>query len=140
MASKRKRLTLKEKIDILEFRTSNTMGVRALADKFSVSKTQIADIIANKDALYKIWAENGEEKRKWTKLQKTETSIIDNEVLNWFSKLREKNLPVSGPMLQEKSKQIAEMHGFDFKGSNAVVFKLFLYTAHRTLQKIFTAH
>jgi len=68
MASKRKRLTLKEKIDILEFRTLNTMGVRALADKFSVSKTQIADIIANKDALYKIWAENGEEKRKWTKL------------------------------------------------------------------------
>ncbi|KAL4104528.1 hypothetical protein QTP88_019823 [Uroleucon formosanum] len=102
MASKRKRLTLKEKIDILEFRTSNTMGVRALADKFSVSKTQIADIIANKDALYKIWAENGEEKRKWIKLQKTETSIIDNEVLNWFSKSREKNLPVSGPMLQEK--------------------------------------
>ena len=44
------------------------MGVRALADKFSVSKTQIADIIANKDALNKIWAENGEEKRKWTKL------------------------------------------------------------------------
>ncbi|KAL4119556.1 hypothetical protein QTP88_012361 [Uroleucon formosanum] len=59
MASKRKRLTLKEKIDILEFRTSNTnMGVRALADKFSVSKTQILNIIANKDVLYKTWAEN----------------------------------------------------------------------------------
>jgi hypothetical protein len=79
MASKRKRLTLKEKIDILEFRTSNTntMDVRALADKFSVGKTQIANIIANTDALYKTWAENGD-KRKWTKLQKTETSIIGN--------------------------------------------------------------
>jgi len=61
MASKRKRLTLKEKIDILEFQTSNTnMGFRALADKFSASKTQIANIIANKDALYKTRAENGE--------------------------------------------------------------------------------
>jgi hypothetical protein len=82
MASKRKRLTLKEKIDILKFRKSNTntMGVRALADKFSVSKTQIANMIANKHALYKTWAENGEDKWKWAKLQKPETSIIENEV------------------------------------------------------------
>lgn len=58
------------------------MGVCAIAEKFSVSKTQIADIIANKDTLYKTWAENGGKKRKWTKLQKTEISIIDNEVLN----------------------------------------------------------
>jgi hypothetical protein len=53
MASKRKRLCLKEKIDILEFQASNTnMGVRVIADKFSVSKTQIADIMANKYTLY----------------------------------------------------------------------------------------
>ena len=44
------------------------MSVRALADKFSVNKTQIADNIANKDALYKTWDENGEKKRKQTKL------------------------------------------------------------------------
>ncbi|CAI6358507.1 unnamed protein product [Macrosiphum euphorbiae] len=91
----KKTINSKRKIDILEFQTSNpNMGFRALADKFSVSKTQIANIIANEDALYKTRAENGEEKRKWTKLQKTETSVIDNEVSNWFSKLREKNLPV----------------------------------------------
>lgn len=29
--------------------------VRAFADKFSVGKTQIVDIITNKDALYKTW-------------------------------------------------------------------------------------
>lgn len=44
----------KKKTDILEFRASNTnMGVRELADyKFSVIKTQTADIIANNDALF----------------------------------------------------------------------------------------
>lgn len=34
------------------------MYVHAFADKFSVSKTQITDIIVNKDAFYKTWAEN----------------------------------------------------------------------------------
>lgn len=39
--------------------------------------------------------------------------------VNWFSKLREKNLPVSGQMLQEKSKQVTKKHGLtNFKGSN----------------------
>jgi len=39
--------------------------------------------------------------------------------LVWFSKTREKNLPVSGPTLQEKAKQLAEVHGLnDFKASN----------------------
>jgi hypothetical protein len=44
---------LKEKIEILEFQASNTnMGVCAIADKFSDSKTQITDIIDNKNTLY----------------------------------------------------------------------------------------
>jgi hypothetical protein len=59
------------------------MGVLAFADKFSVNKIQIVDIITNKNDLYKIWTANGEEDRKWTKFQKTETSVIDNEVSNW---------------------------------------------------------
>lgn len=57
----------------------------ALAEKLSVSKTQITDIVANRDALYKTWARNGGEKRKFSR---------GNEMLNWFSNLREKNLPV----------------------------------------------
>lgn len=45
--SKRKRLSLNENIDILEYPACNTnMGARAaFADKFSVSKTRIEDSI-----------------------------------------------------------------------------------------------
>jgi hypothetical protein len=49
--------------------------------KGTAEKSLGTAVTENKDALYKTWAENGEDKRKWTKLQKTETSIIDNEVL-----------------------------------------------------------
>lgn len=39
---KRKRLSLRKKIEILEFRQNNgNVGVRVLAEKFEVEKTQI---------------------------------------------------------------------------------------------------
>lgn len=53
MTSKRKRLTLKEKVDILEFRASNTnIGVHALAEKCSVKyissiKIQNTSLLSN---------------------------------------------------------------------------------------------
>lgn len=54
MASKRKRLSLNEKIEILEFCPCNIhMGVHAFADTFSVSKTQIAYIILIIIQIYK---------------------------------------------------------------------------------------
>lgn len=65
MASKQKRLSLKDKFDILEFWVAIQIWVFVvLADKFSVRKTQILDIIDSKDALYKTLAENGEKNRK----------------------------------------------------------------------------
>ncbi|XP_015371881.1 PREDICTED: major centromere autoantigen B-like [Diuraphis noxia] len=85
---KRKRLSLHEKFDILDYRKN-----------------------------YKTWVENGNEERKLTKLRKCEGSVIDKEL--WISKTREKNLPISGPTIQEKAKQLAEVHGLnDFKASN----------------------
>ncbi|XP_060873909.1 major centromere autoantigen B-like [Metopolophium dirhodum] len=116
---KQKRLSLREKIDILDYRKNNgNVGIRALAEKFQVGKTQIADIVSNTEEIYKAWVENGNEERKLTKLRKCEGSVIDKELLVWFSKTREKNLPVSEPTVQEKAKQLAEVHGLnDFKAS-----------------------
>ena len=33
---------------------------------------------------------------------------IEKKILDWFRKARSKNIPVTGPMLQEKARQIAE--------------------------------
>lgn len=84
----RKRLSLREKIEILEFYDLNPkIGVQGVAAKFSVSKTQISDIVKSRDELNKVWVANGDENRKWTKRQKTDTSVINDEVLHWFTKL-----------------------------------------------------
>ncbi|KAL1447458.1 hypothetical protein WDU94_005464 [Cyamophila willieti] len=61
--------------------------------------------------------ENGGEEKKLVKQRKNDTGVIDAEVMSWFSKCRK--LPISGPVLQEKAKQIAEAHGLnEFKASN----------------------
>jgi hypothetical protein len=44
---------------------------------------------------------------------------IDIETWQWFIKVRASNLPVSGPLVQEKAKEIASKHGIhDFKASS----------------------
>ncbi|CAI6357567.1 unnamed protein product [Macrosiphum euphorbiae] len=62
---KRKRLSLREKVDILNYRKNiGNVGIRALAEKFQVGKTQIADIVSNTEEIYKAWVENGNEEGK----------------------------------------------------------------------------
>lgn len=46
---------------------------------------------------------------------------IDKALLDWFRKARSKNIPITGPMLQEKATRIAEaldVSGEQFKASN----------------------
>lgn len=45
MASKRKRLTIKEKIEIIKVSESKKLSVRVLAEKFGIGKTQVSDIL-----------------------------------------------------------------------------------------------
>lgn len=45
-------------------------------------------------------------------------------MLNWCSKFQEQNLPDLEAMLQEKCKQVSEVHGYTkFKGSNGWLVK-----------------
>jgi len=47
-------LSLCEKIEILDFCQNNgNVEIRVLADKFQVGKTQITDIVSNKDEIIK---------------------------------------------------------------------------------------
>jgi len=48
-------------------------------------KTQITDIVSDKNEMYKAWVEDGNDERKRTKARKSEASVIGNEPLVWFS-------------------------------------------------------
>ena len=86
--------------------------------KFSVGKTQVYDILKDKDKLVDQWknCSNGSIKRQ---LRHTGNEDINNLLWEWFVAARAKNHRLSGPMLQEYAREIARKLGNnDFKASN----------------------
>ncbi|GBM37497.1 Tigger transposable element-derived protein 6 [Araneus ventricosus] len=116
MASKRKRLNLKEKIDVLEVAEKEKPSVRSLAERSHVGITQISELLKDKEGIRKMWVLNSNENLKF---RKTETSEIDEVLLKWFRSARAENIPVSGVLLQEKARELGESLGLEtFKVSN----------------------
>ncbi|XP_025424407.1 tigger transposable element-derived protein 7-like [Sipha flava] len=118
-------LSLNEKIKVIE-ESEKGNSVKSLMNTFKCRKTQIYNIIKNKIKIREEWLKgksyslillgNGKSKRS---LKKTVNDEINKAVWNWFVKARSKNIPISGPMLQEKSKDIAiKLGNTDLKGSN----------------------
>ncbi|GBO22848.1 Tigger transposable element-derived protein 4 [Araneus ventricosus] len=100
MASKRKRLNLKEKINVLEVAEKEKLSVHSLVERFHVGKTQISELLKNKEGIRKMWVLNSNENLKNFKFLKTETSEIDEVLMKWFRSARAKNIPICG---EEKS-------------------------------------
>ncbi|XP_042911503.1 tigger transposable element-derived protein 4-like [Parasteatoda tepidariorum] len=115
----RKILTLKENIELLEYSKHQKSSVRKLVEHFKIGKTQAADIIKNREKLMKLWCENGNKNQIRISSENGPGFKIDRCVFDWFSEVRSKKYPVSGPMLQEKAREAAEKLGIkDFKASN----------------------
>ncbi|GBN61851.1 hypothetical protein AVEN_207297-1, partial [Araneus ventricosus] len=54
MASKRKRLNLKEKINVLEVAEKEKLSVRSLAERSRVGITQISELLKDKEGIRKM--------------------------------------------------------------------------------------
>lgn len=118
MSSKKRVLTLKQKIEIIEFQNKQKLGVRALAIKFQIGKTQAADIIKNKDKLLDLWHSN-KSTNSVKRIFKSEGFNIDAACYEWFTKARNKNIPLTGTLIREKAKEIAgKLGNVDFKASS----------------------
>ncbi|GBM63851.1 hypothetical protein AVEN_183023-1, partial [Araneus ventricosus] len=96
MTLKRKRLNLKEKIDVLKVIEKEKLNVRRLAERFHVGKTQISELLKDKEGIRKMWVLNSNENLKNLKFRKIETSEIDEVLMKWFRSARAKNIPVNG--------------------------------------------
>ena len=115
---KRKDLSASEKVQVIEYKKENpSAGMRSIAKKFDCSKSQIQSILAKKDDILEHYGANKNAHCKRARLSQLKN--VDEATYEWYQKARSKNIPVTGPMLQEKAKRANEELGdATFKVSN----------------------
>lgn len=86
-----KRLTLEKKIEIIKYAERSKLSVRLLADEFAVGKSQIADLLKNKENLLRE-LENGINIKMKNKKLKTGNESINVVVYHWFCNVRNKGM------------------------------------------------
>ena len=118
-SQKRKFLTLEDKIKLIAFKNENSgVGIREIGEKFGVGKTQVSSILNEKEKLMKLWETNTSANIK-RKKRPAMYEEINHAVFDWFCLARCSNVPISGPMIQQEAKEIAERLNIDnFKASN----------------------
>nr|CAI5851291.1 unnamed protein product [Callosobruchus analis] len=115
------KMGIKVETDVADYVTYDMLkstSATKLAEKFGVGRTQVSDILKNKSDLKKIFEENSNPEQK-RKFPKTEGLAIDQVVYNWFYKSRNRNIPISVPLLKEKALEAAKnLKILNFKASN----------------------
>ena len=118
--SKRKSLPLSDRVQVVSLSEKGT-SARTIAQQFGVGKTQIQTIILNKQSILQDF-EDGIPAEKKRKMRQTGNEKINELMYKWFKTARAKNIPLWGPLLQEKALLFAaELNNTSFKASNGWV-------------------
>ena len=120
-SSKRRRseLSLKEKIKLIqEAESTPKPTLKTLSERFDIGKSTVGDILRRKSDYVQQWEKNA----TGTKFRFGNPCRYDplNDLMwDWFCRVRSKNIPLSGPIIQDKATNFAAELGFtDFKASN----------------------
>ncbi|XP_064474541.1 tigger transposable element-derived protein 4-like [Ornithodoros turicata] len=110
-------LTLERKKEVLD-KLYGGATCRQVAEEFKISKLTVSKIGTSRDEILCAWEQNSSSKRKRI-IRKTDNESVNEKVLHFFFDCRSKNIPVSGPMLQEAALAAARSEGLhEFKASN----------------------
>ena len=103
---KQKELTLQDKVEVIDFKNKNpATALRQIANKFQCGKTQIQSILRDTQNLLDKSTASGNAVSKRARTCRFQD--VDLATLEWFSKAGSKNIPVSGPILQQKACAVA---------------------------------
>ncbi|XP_042880469.1 major centromere autoantigen B-like [Penaeus japonicus] len=113
-----KQLTLAEKVALIKESDGRTQG--KLAEKYSVSRTTVRNVLKRKADLNQAYEDNEPANKKRSNSCRFEA--VNEFVWEWFCRMRAANVPISGPMTKEKALEYAASQGIDeFKGSTGCV-------------------
>ena len=116
---KRRTLTLEEKYKLISAIRDGAKHVEA-AKLFDppLSGSTISTILKEKHKIVRAYEEGSySDKRK--KMRQSDYPDLNKALSQWFRTVRSSNVPLSGPLLQEKARYFAEQLGYEnFKASN----------------------
>ena len=112
---------MQEKVEVIDCKIKNpATALRQIADKFQCGRMQIQSIVYDQQNLLDKFTASGNTASK--RVRTCRFQNIDLAMLEWFRKARShcKNIPVSGPTLQQKACAVAAQMGTEqeFKASN----------------------
>ncbi len=119
---KRNYLPLKKKVEVIKaIEKDHGLSHRALAERFECGRTQVAQIIKNKESIMAMFSANasGSKIHSFKVSRVCEFEEVNKALYEWYLLACSKNIYPGGPQLIEKAKVIAEQLGIEnFKGSN----------------------
>ena len=113
MTRKHNTLSVYNKLEVLK-RLDNGETAKMLAEEFKVGTSTISDWKKNRNKLEEFAKSSSEEaikNRKTTKTSKLDD--LDKAVYIWFCQERLRGSPITGPMVQEKAKEMNEKLNLD---------------------------
>ncbi|KAH6919516.1 hypothetical protein HPB50_029495 [Hyalomma asiaticum] len=112
--TKRKALDISTKRVILNELAQGAKNCE-LVKKYGMSKPTISTILKNKDKIISADANSTDRKR----LRRATYADVEEALLKWFVDARARNIPISGPMMLAKAKDLAFLLDFpDFCPGN----------------------
>jgi hypothetical protein len=112
-------LTLVQKIELIkQAETTPKPSLKSLSERFGIGKTTVCDILKCRNVYKEEYERNGSG-TKCRIVNSTKYGHLNELLWKWFCQARSKNIPISGPIVQEKAAKFAEELQLDgFKGSN----------------------
>lgn len=116
---KRRELSLKTKVDIINNAEGSGKSQRQIAAQFNICKSQVHNILKRKDEIKETYeiSPGSDRKRRFIRTENDEINIM---TLEWYHRLKQQNVKcITGKMLQCKAREIAQQLGkTEFKASN----------------------
>ena len=103
-SKKRKDLSLKDRVAVIE-KYETVKSLRKVADEFGVSAQQIQRILKQKDEIRARYVSNNNPSRKRLR---TGHFDLESQLVAWIKSMRGRNAEISGPLIIEKAKELAQ--------------------------------
>lgn len=109
-----KTLTLAEKIAVINEVEKGLKKKSQIAKDFGIPATTLSTFLKNKEKILSSANDSAKDRKR---VRGPENPDVDECVLKWFKQARDKQIPVSGPMIRAKAEEFASSLNKDFKAS-----------------------